>query len=185
MVRLIVMALTFAYIATWVTPLGIGGFELDFWWELALLVVIMLLGHWMEMRALGSASSALDALAELLPDEAEKVDGDSTETVAISELRTDDIVLVRPGARVPADGTIIDGFAEFDEAMITGESQPVYREKGATVVAGTVATDNTVRVRVEKTGDDTTLAGIQRMVAEAQSSSSRAQALADKAAALL
>src|SRR5699024_2393561 len=106
-------------------------------------------------------------------------------TVAISELRTDDIVLVRPGARVPADGTIIDGFAEFDEAMITGEAQPVYREKGATVVAGTVATDNTVRVRVEKTGDDTTLAGIQRMVAEAQSSSSRAQALADKAAALL
>lgn len=185
MMLLIAMAITVAFIASWVTTLGIGGFELDFWWELALLVVIMLLGHWMEMRALGSASSALDALAELLPDEAEKVDGDSTETVAISELRADDIVLVRPGARVPADGTITDGFAEFDEAMITGESQPVYREKGATVVAGTVATDNTVRVRVEKTGDDTTLAGIQRMVAEAQSSSSRAQALADKAAALL
>src|SRR5690625_2434662 len=185
MMLLIAMAITVAFIASWVTTLGIGGFELDFWWELALLVVIMLLGHWMEMRALGSASSALDALAELLPDEAEKVDGDSTETVAISELRTDDIVLVRPGARVPADGTIIDGFAEFDEAMITGESQPVYRDSGETVIAGTVATDNTVRVRVEKIGADTTLAGIQRMVAEAQSSSSRAQALADKAAALL
>src|SRR5699024_3141145 len=151
----------------------------------ALLVVIMLLGHWMEMRALGSASSALDALAELLPDEAEKVEGDTTRTVPIAELTVDDIVLVRAGARVPADGTIADGSAEFDEAMITGESQPVFRETGESVVAGTVATDNTVRIRVEKTGDDTALAGIQRMVADAQDSSSRAQALADRAAALL
>ncbi|MEY8578207.1 heavy metal translocating P-type ATPase [Corynebacteriaceae bacterium 6-324] len=185
MMLLIAMAITVAFVASWVTTLGIGGFELDFWWELALLVVIMLLGHWMEMRALGSASSALDALAALLPDEAEKVDGDSIHSVAISELTADDIVLVRPGARVPADGTIIDGFAEFDESMITGESQPVYRDSGETVIAGTVATDNTVRVRVEKIGADTTLAGIQRMVAEAQNSSSRAQALADRAAALL
>ena len=185
MMLLIAMAITVAFIASWVTTLGIGGFELDFWWELALLVVIMLLGHWMEMRALGSASSALDALAALLPDEAEKVDGDAIHSVAISELTADDIVLVRPGARVPADGTIIDGFAEFDESMITGESQPVYRNSGETVIAGTVATDNTVRVRVEKIGADTTLAGIQRMVAEAQNSSSRAQALADRAAALL
>ena len=185
MMLLIAMAITVAFVASWVTTLGIGGFELDFWWELALLVVIMLLGHWMEMRALGSASSALDALAALLPDKAEKVDGDAIHSVAISELTADDIVLVRPGARVPADGTIIDGFAEFDESMITGESQPVYRNSGETVIAGTVATDNTVRVRVEKIGADTTLAGIQRMVAEAQNSSSRAQALADRAAALL
>ena len=185
MMLLIAMAITVAFVASWVTTLGIGGFELDFWWELALLVVIMLLGHWMEMRALGSASSALDALAALLPDKAEKVDGDAIHSVAISELTADDIVLVRPGARVPADGTIIDGFAEFDESMITGESQPVYRDSGETVIAGTVATDNTVRVRVEKIGADTTLAGIQRMVAEAQNSSSRAQALADRAAALL
>src|SRR5699024_11740346 len=129
--------------------LGIGGSARDLWWELALLVVIVLLGHWREMRALGSASSALDARAELLPDEAEKVEGDTPRTVPIAELTVDDIVLVRAGARVPADGTIADGSAEFDEAMITGESQPVFRETGESVVAGTVATDNTVRIRVE------------------------------------
>ena len=185
MMLLITMAITVAFVASWVTTLGIGGFDLDFWWELALLVTIMLLGHWMEMRALGSASSALDALAELLPEDAEKVEGNTTRTVAISELTIDDVVLVRAGARVPADGTIIDGAAEFDEAMITGESRPVVRKTGEHVVAGTVATDNTVRIRIEKTGEDTALAGIQRMVADAQESSSRAQALADRAAAWL
>lgn len=185
MMLLIAMAITVAFIASWVTTLGLGGFHLDFWWELALLVTIMLLGHWLEMRALGGASSALDALAALLPDEAEKVVDGTTRTVAISELAVDDVVLVRAGARVPADGTIIDGAAEFDEAMITGESRPVFRDTGETVVAGTVATDNTVRVRVEATGGDTALAGIQRMVADAQASSSRAQALADRAAAFL
>ncbi|WJY92482.1 Copper-exporting P-type ATPase B [Corynebacterium faecale] len=185
MMLLIAMAITVAFVASWVTTLGIGGFYLDFWWELALLVTIMLLGHWMEMRALGSASSALDALAALLPDEAEKIDGDTTRTVPIAELSVDDVVLVRAGGRVPADGTVIDGSAEFDEAMITGESRPVFRDVGAHVVAGTVATDNSVRVRVEAVGTDTALAGIQRMVADAQESSSRAQALADRAAALL
>ena len=178
MMLLIAMAITVAFVASWVTTLGLGGFDLDFWWELALLVTIMLLGHWLEMRALGGASSALDALAALLPDEAEKVIDGTTRTVDIS-------VLVRAGARVPADGTIIDGAAEFDEGMITGESRPVFRDTGDKVVAGTVATDNTVRVRVEATGGDTALAGIQRMVADAQESSSRAQALADRAAALL
>ena len=185
MMLLIAMAITVAFIASWVTTLGLGGFHLDFWWELALLVTIMLLGHWLEMRALGAASSALDALAALLPDEAEKVIDGTTRTVAISELVVDDVVLVRAGARVPADGTILDGAAEFDEAMITGESRPVFRDTGDKVVAGTVATDNTVRIRVEATGGDTALAGIQRMVADAQESSSRAQALADRAAALL
>ncbi|MEX3628038.1 copper-translocating P-type ATPase [Corynebacterium sp. LK2514] len=185
MMLLIAMAITVAFVASWVTTLGLGGFDLDFWWELALLVTIMLLGHWLEMRALGAASSALDALAALLPDEAEKVIDGTTRTVAISELVVDDVVLVRAGARVPADGTILDGAAEFDEAMITGESRPVFRDTGDKVVAGTVATDNTVRIRVEATGGDTALAGIQRMVADAQESSSRAQALADRAAALL
>ena len=185
MMLLIAMAITVAFVASWVTTLGLGGFDLDFWWELALLVTIMLLGHWLEMRALGGASSALDALAALLPDEAEKVIDGTTRTVATSELVVDDVVLVRAGARVPADGTILDGAAEFDEAMITGESRPVFRDTGDKVVAGTVATDNTVRVRVEATGRDTALAGIQRMVADAQESSSRAQALADRAAALL
>lgn len=185
MMLLIAMAITVAFVASWVTTLGLGGFDLDFWWELALLVTIMLLGHWLEMRALGGASSALDALAALLPDEAEKIIDGTTRTVDISELVVGDVVLVRAGARVPADGTIIDGAAEFDEGMITGESRPVFRNTGDKVVAGTVATDNTVRVRVEATGGDTALAGIQRMVADAQESSSRAQALADRAAALL
>ncbi|WP_206479092.1 heavy metal translocating P-type ATPase [Kocuria sp. KRD140] len=185
MMLLISMAITVAFVASWVTTLGIGGFMLDFWWELALLVVIMLLGHWMEMRALGAASSALDALAELLPDEAEKVVDGETVTVPIHELAVGDVVLVRSGARVPADGQVVDGTAEFDESMITGESQAVARGPGETVVAGTVATDNTVRVRVDAVGADTALAGIQRMVADAQASSSRAQALADRAAAWL
>jgi Cu2+-exporting ATPase len=185
MMLLIAMAITVAFAASWVTTLGIGGFMLDFWWELALLVVIMLLGHWMEMRALGAASSALDALAALLPDEAEKVVDGETVTVPIHELAVDDVVLVRSGARVPADGEIVEGAAEFDESMITGESKAVARGVGETVVAGTVATDNAVRVRIGAVGEDTALAGIQRMVAAAQESSSRAQALADRAAAWL
>jgi P-type Cu2+ transporter len=186
MMLLIAMAITVAFVASWVTSLGIGDLMLDFWWELALLVVIMLLGHWMEMRALGAASSALDALAELLPEEAEKLTADGTTvTVPIGELAVGDTVLVRAGGRVPADGTLIEGTAEFDESMITGESRAVARTGAETVVAGTVATDNTVRVRIEAIGADTALAGIQRMVADAQASSSRAQALADRAAALL
>jgi Cu2+-exporting ATPase len=183
MMLLIGMAISVAFAASWVTSLRIGGFDLDFWWELALLVAIMLLGHWIEMRALGSAQGALDALAALLPDEAERITGASTETVSVSELRAGDTVLVRSGARLPADGTVIDGQAEFDESMITGESKTVLRSAGDAVVAGTVATDNTVRVRVTAVGDDTALAGIRRLVAEAQASSSKAQALADRAAA--
>ncbi|MUK02201.1 copper-translocating P-type ATPase [Vibrio cholerae] len=185
MMLLIAMAISVAFIASWITTLGIGGFDLDFWWELALLVVIMLLGHWMEMRALGSAAGALDALAALLPDEADKVTDSGVETVPVSALIVGDVVLVRSGARVPADGQITDGVAEFDESMITGESRTVSRTIGETVVAGTVATDHAVRVQVNAVGSETTLAGIQRLVAEAQASSSRAQALADRAAALL
>ena len=185
MMLLIAMAISVAFIASWVTSLGLGGFDLDFWWELALLVPIMLLGHWIEMRALGSAQGALDALAALLPDEAERVTDAGTETVSVSGLRAGDTILVRPGGRMPADGTVSDGHAEFDESMITGESKTVLRTPGDPVVAGTIATDNSVRVRVSAIGDDTALAGIQRLVAEAQASSSRAQALADRAAAFL
>jgi P-type Cu2+ transporter len=145
----------------------------------------MLLGHWLEMRALGAASGALDALAALLPDTAEKVTDDGVVEVPLTELAEGDVVLVRSGGRVPADGTVIDGQAELDESMISGESRPVPRSVGDPVVAGTVATDNAVRVRITAVGDDTALAGIQRLVAEAQASSSRAQALADKAAAFL
>ncbi|RAV09534.1 heavy metal translocating P-type ATPase [Mycolicibacterium sp. GF69] len=185
MMLLIAMAISVAFVASWVTTLGIGGFNLDFWWELALLIVIMLLGHWLEMRALGSASGALDALAAMLPDTAEKVTDDGVREVPLSELGLGDVVLVRAGARVPADGAVTDGRAEVDESMITGESKPVTRQVGDTVVAGTVATDSALRVQITAVGDDTALAGIQRMVAAAQASSSRAQALADKAAAFL
>jgi len=185
MMLLISMAITVAFVASWVTTLKLGGFDLDFWWELALLIVIMLLGHWLEMRALGAASGALDALAALLPDSAEKVTDDGVVEVSLHELQAGDVVLVRSGGRVPADGTVVEGQAEVDESMITGESRPVSRAVGDPVVAGTVATDNALRVEITAVGDDTALAGIQRLVAEAQASSSRAQALADRAAAFL
>ncbi|HET6948935.1 MAG TPA: HAD-IC family P-type ATPase, partial [Acidimicrobiales bacterium] len=184
MMLLISMAITVAYVASLATSLD--WFDLEFWWELAALVTIMLLGHWQEMKAIGQAQGALAALAELLPDDAERVDAaGGVTTVALADLAPGDVVLVRSGARVPADGTIVDGEAELDESMITGESRPVPRGVGARVVAGTVSTDSALRVRVEAVGDDTALAGIQRLVAEAQASSSRAQVLADRFAALL
>ncbi|MHA3023654.1 heavy metal translocating P-type ATPase [Mycobacterium sp. BMJ-28] len=185
MMLLIGLAITVAFLASWGATLGLLHHELEFWWELALLIAIMLLGHWIEMRSLAQTTSALDSLAALLPDEAEKIDGDRTVTVAVSELRVGDVVVVRPGASVPADGMIVDGRADMDESMVTGESRPVSRETGDNVTAGTVATDSGLRVRVAATGDDTTLAGIQRLVTEAQNSSSRAQRLADRAAGWL
>jgi Cu2+-exporting ATPase len=184
MMLLIAMAITVAYVASLATSLG--WFDLEFWWELAALITIMLLGHWLEMKALGQAQSALQALADLLPDEAERVLNDGrTETVRIDELRVGDVVLVRPGSRVPADGVVVDGEAEVDESMVTGESRPVLKAVEDSVVAGTVATDSSIRVTVTAVGDDTALAGIQRLVADAQASKSRAQALADRFAALL
>ena len=183
MMLLIAMAITVAFVASWATSLGL--FDLDFWWELAALVVIMLLGHWMEMRALGHARAALSALAALLPDEAERVRDGGTETVAVILLVEDDVVLVRPGGRVPADGELLTDAAELDESMVTGESRPVEYAKGATVVAGTVVIGSSARVRVSAVGEATRLAGIQRLVAEAESSRSRTQALADRAAGML
>jgi Cu2+-exporting ATPase len=183
MMLLIALAITVAFTASAATALG--AFDLDFWWELALLIDVMLLGHWLEMRALGQASGALDALAALLPDEAELVEGSGTRTVPVAQLDPGDVVLVRPGGRVPADGVVVAGEAELDESMITGESRTVARRQGDRVVAGTVATDSAIRVRVEAVGEQTTLAGIRRLVEQAQASRSRAQALADRAAALL
>ncbi len=185
MMVLIALAITVAFLASWGSSLELLDSELDFWWELALLVVIMLLGHWIEMRSLARTTSALDSLAALLPDEAERVEGDEIVKVSPDQLRVGDIVVVRPGASVPADGRVVDGSASMDESMVTGESKPVRREVNDPVVAGTVATDSGVRVEVTATGDDTTLAGIQRLVADAQASSSHAQRLADRAAALL
>jgi P-type Cu2+ transporter len=183
MMLLISLAILVAFGASVATLFG--AFDLEFWWELALLIVIMLLGHWLEMRALGQASSALDALAALLPDAAERVTGDGVETVSIDQLAVGDMVLVRPGGRVPADGVVIDGAAELDESMITGESRPVPKNSGDRVVAGTVVTDSALRIRVEAVGEETALAGIRRLVEQAQASGSRAQALADRAAAWL
>jgi P-type Cu2+ transporter len=185
MMLLIGVAITVAFLASWGASLGVLDQELDFWWELALLIVIMLLGHWIEMRSLAQTTSALDSLAALLPDQAERVVGDETEFIAPTDLRLGDLVVVRPGGRVPADGRIRAGSASMDESMITGESKPVRRDEGDTVVAGTVATDSGVRIEITAVGDDTALAGIQRLVTEAQNSSSRAQRIADRAAALL
>ncbi|MCZ4552536.1 heavy metal translocating P-type ATPase [Gordonia rubripertincta] len=185
MMLLIALAITVAFVASWGASLDLLDHGLDFWWELALLIVIMLLGHWIEMRSLAQTTSALDSLAALLPDEAERVDGERITVVAPAELLVGDIVIVRPGASVPADGTIVDGAAEVDESMVTGESRPVRRGAGDTVVAGTVTTDSGLRVQVTAIGDDTTLAGIRRLVTDAQNSSSRAQRLADTAAAWL
>ncbi|WP_226531256.1 heavy metal translocating P-type ATPase [Microbacterium paraoxydans] len=185
MMLLIGLAITVAFLASWGATLGVLHHELEFWWELALLIVIMLLGHWIEMRSLAQTTSALDSLAALLPDEAERVEGETVVTVSPADLAVGDVVVVRPGGSVPADGSIVDGTAAMDESMVTGESRPVTRTTGDTVTAGTVATDSGLRVEITATGDDTALAGIQRLVTEAQNSSSRAQRIADRAAALL
>lgn len=186
MMLLVALAITVAFVSSWGASLGILSHELDFWWELALLVVIMLLGHWIEMRSLAQSSSALESLAALLPDEAERVGADGqVTTVSPTELVVGDVVVVRPGGRVPADGVVSQGSADVDESMITGESRPVRRTVGDHVVAGTVATDQALRVTVDAVGDDTALAGIQRLVTQAQASSSHAQRLADRAAGWL
>jgi Cu2+-exporting ATPase len=183
MMLLIAMAITVAFGASLATELGLA--ELDFWWELAALVVVMLFGHWQEMRAVGQAGGALDALSALLPDIAQRVADDRVDEVPVDELQVGDLVLVSPGGRVPGDGEIVSGTAEMDESMITGESRPVTRGVGDRVVAGTVATDSSLRVRISAVGDDTSLAGIRRLVGEAQRSRSATQALADRAAGWL
>ena len=183
MMTLISLAILVAFVTSWAGTLGF--FDVEIWWELATLITIMLLGHWLEMRSIAQARGALTALAELLPDSAERVTTGGTEEVPIAALRADDTVLVRPGARVPADGIVAEGAADVDESMITGESRAVPKEPGDKVIAGTVAAGGSLRVRVTAVGDATALSGIMRLVAEAQASASRAQALADRAAALL
>jgi Cu2+-exporting ATPase len=185
MMLLVALAITVAFLSSLGASLGLLSHQLDFWWELALLIVIMLLGHWVEMRSLAQSASALESLAALLPDEAERVEGDRVVTVSPTDLRLHDVIIVRPGGRVAADGVVVEGTADVDESMITGESRPVTRTAGDTVVAGTVSTDSSLRVEITAVGDDTALAGIQRLVTEAQASSSRAQLLADRAAGWL
>src|SRR5262245_1930161 len=183
MMTLISLAITVSFVTSLAATLGV--FAIDIWWELATLITIMLLGHWLEMRAIAQARGALDALAALLPDTVERVTDTGVEIVPLDAVRTGDLVLVRPGSRVPADGVVGEGAADVDESMITGESRPVPKEPGARVVAGTVVAGGSLRVRVTAVGEATALSGIMRLVAAAQTSASRTQALADRAAALL
>ena len=183
MMTLISLGITVAFLTSLAGTLGL--FKIEVWWELATLTTIMILGHWLEMRAVSQARGALSALAALLPDTAERVIGEEIQTVPLLDLRVGDVVLVRPGTRVPADGTVIDGAADVDESMITGESRSVSKGLGATVIAGTVASGGSLRVRVTAVGEQTALSGIMRLVAAAQASGSRTQAIADRAAAML
>ena len=184
MMLLISLAITVAFgysVAAVLFPVGE-----PFFWELVTLIVIFLLGHWIEMRSVRRASGALDELAQLVPDTAERVgDEGETEEVPVDDLEAGDLVLVRPGANVPADGVVEDGESNVDEAMVTGESTPVRKEPGDEVIGGTTNRDGSLRVRVSATGEDTTLSGIVRLVEEAQQSRSRTQVLADRAAGWL
>ncbi|SEP16180.1 Cu2+-exporting ATPase [Halorientalis persicus] len=184
MMTLISMAITVAFVyslASVVFPT-----QSAFFWELVTLIDIMLLGHWIEMRSVRRASSAVDELAKLMPDTAERItDGGDTEEVPVSELSEGDLVLVRPGASVPADGVVEEGDSDVNESMITGESKPVSKDPGDEVIGGTINGDGSLRVRVGATGEETTLAGIMRLVEEAQQSKSKTQVLADRAAGWL
>ena len=188
MMTLISLAIVVAFGYSLAVTFGLSG--MDFWWELATLIAIMLLGHWIEMSAVMGAQDALGQLAKLLPDQAERVlsgttGAERTETVAVTALSVGDLVRVRPGASVPVDGQIVDGESELDESLLTGESKPVARTIGENVVAGSISGSGSLVVRVTKLGGDTALAGIMRMVSDAQASKSGTQILADRAAGWL
>jgi P-type Cu2+ transporter len=184
MMTLISLAITVAFVFSWVVDLGLIAAE-ALWWELATLVTIMLLGHWIEMRSIHEAQGALQALAKLLPDTARRITDAGEEEVAVADLRKGDVVLVRPGENVPVDGVVRKGRSDLNESMITGESRPVKKDEGDEVIAGTINGEGSLRVEVTGTGDETKLSGIMRLVADAQQSKSRAQHLADRAAQLL
>src|SRR5215813_1796846 len=171
MMTLISLAISVAFLFSLAVTLGFPGSDL--WWELATLVTIMVLGHWIEMRSISQAQGALNELAKLLPDTALRVVGDQTETVPISDLRIEDIVLIRPGSAIPADGLVQEGSSDVNESMITGESRPVTKNLGDRVIAGTVNGSGSLRIGVTGTGAKTALAGIMRLVAQAQNSRSR------------
>jgi len=184
MMTLISLAIGVAFVYSWMALIIAPGS--GFFWELVTLIDIMLLGHWIEMRSVRKATGALDELAKLMPDTAERLRPDgSTEEIPVSELQSGDLVLVRPGASIPADGEIVAGESDVNEAMITGESKPVGKGIGDPVIAGTINGDGSLRVRVTATGEQTALAGIMRLVEQAQQSKSETQVLADKAAGWL
>jgi Cu2+-exporting ATPase len=184
MMTLISLAISVAFFYSLAAQLfGLGE---GFFWELVTLIDIMLLGHWLEMRSVRQASGALNELAKLMPDTAELVAANgNTKSVAVSTLKTNDIVLVRPGASIPADGLVVDGESSVNESMVTGESKPVGKIADSKVIAGTINGDGSLRVRVTATGDQTALAGIMRLVEQAQRSKSKTQLLADQAAGWL
>ena len=181
MMTLISLAIVVAFVFSWVVDLGLIAAE-ALWWELATLVTIMLLGHWIEMRSISQASGALKELARLLPDEATRITDAGEQRVAVGELNEDDVILIRPGEKVPADGVVMKGESAVNESMITGESRPVKKREGVDVIAGTINGEGSLRVRVTGTGEKTKLSGIMRLVADAQKSRSRMQNLADRAA---
>jgi Cu2+-exporting ATPase len=183
MMTLIALAISVAFVFSVAVTLGFPGMPL--WEELSTLVTIMILGHWIEMRSISQAQGALKELAKLLPDRAERIVGERIDSIAVGDLREKDTVLIRPGARVPADGVVVDGSSNVDESMLTGESKPVGKRTGERVIAGTVNMSGALRVEVTGTGERTALAGIMRLVEQAQSSRSRAQTLADRAALAL
>ncbi len=184
MMTLISMALAVAFAYSLASTLF--NLESSFYWELVTLIDIMLLGHWIEIRSVRQASGALQELSKLMPDEANLVtEDDEVRTVRVSSLEKGDVVLIRPGESTPADGEIIKGESSMDESMITGESKPISKKMGDKVVSGTINGDGSLRVKITATGDETTLAGIMRLVEEAQQSKSKTQILADKAAGWL
>jgi Cu2+-exporting ATPase len=184
MMTLISLAITVAFVFSWIVQLGLIRAE-ALWWELATLVTIMLLGHWIEMRSIQRAEGALAELAKLLPDTATRLTDETEEQVPVGMLRRGDVVLVRPGESVPVDGIVRKGESDVNEAMITGESRPVKKRERDEVIAGTINGQGSLRVEVTGTGDETKLSRIMRLVADAQRSKSRAQVLADRAARML
>jgi Cu2+-exporting ATPase len=181
MMTLVALAISTAYFYSLAVTFGLVE-GMPFYWELATLVTVMLLGHWMELRAVGGAQSALRELARLLPDTAERLVEGRTEIVPVDQLRSGDLLLVRPGMQVPSDGLVEEGQSQVDESMMTGESRPVDKRPGDEVIGGTVNGSGSLRMRVARTGSETVLAGIMQLVQEAQTSRTRGQALADRAA---
>ncbi|MBI5422101.1 HAD-IC family P-type ATPase, partial [Candidatus Peregrinibacteria bacterium] len=180
MMTLISIAITAAYLfSAYSTLSGVGH---TLFWELTSLVTIMLLGHWIEMRAVMGTQGALKELSKLLPDMAEVVDGKKTRMVPLEELKIDDVVLVRPGGKIPADGTVVEGKSDVNESMVTGESKPIGKTIGNDVIAGTINSDGMLKIRVAKIGENTFLSGVKRLIAEAQASKSKLQMLSDRAA---
>lgn len=180
MMTLIAIAIIAAYLYSFFSILS--GANHDLLFELSSLITIMLLGHWIEMRSVQCAQGALKELAKLLPDQAEVIRGNTTEIIPLNQLKVGDIVLVKPGSKVPADGKIVEGRSDINESIITGESKPVEKKDGDMVIAGSINGDGTLKIEIEKIGENTFLAGITRLVANAQASKSRMQILSDRAA---